>query len=250
MMMFSCQQCKTEFQRSPSRAGKFCSYGCKNLSQTKLSINICKNCGKHFQHKPARLNQFFCSVECFHANGRENRTCITCLKSFQVEKTSRNVRCSRKCQYVDQSNGKIKMHCNGRTGYRTDIGLGLYFKSSLEADFARLLLYWQQPFEYESKTFATDKGAYTPDFYLPLADLFVELKGPEDEGTKFTNMMRRNVGLHHQLDVNIVTFTQNWFHSFLKEAKLWDTIPNLEQRNYKKTAHLIVKHENQATTQN
>ncbi len=51
-----------------------------------------------------------------------------------------------------------------------------------EEQFARLLDYYQVEWEYEPRTFVLEKDeqgnvveAFTPDFYLPQQDLFVEL---------------------------------------------------------------------------
>lgn len=245
-----CQQCARKFLRYPSQQGKFCSYECKNESQKLLKSNICRQCNISFEQKPARLNPFYCSRDCFHAAGRIERICVTCKMVFICKKASPGVRCSRRCQFTDQSNGKIKLHLNGRTGYRSDLGKIDYFKSALEADFARLMNYGAIKFAYEPKTFQTEHGAYTPDFYLPEFDLYVELKGVEISNGKYARMMTKNLAVHPVLKsygVRIITITQREFIAALKYVNLWKIIPNLEQRNYKKTAQLVVKHEDQTT---
>jgi hypothetical protein len=154
------------------------------------------------------------------------------------------LRCGRKCQFIDQSNGTIKIYLNGRTGYRIDLGMAYYYKSSLEADFSRFLNYTGIRFWYEPKTFVTTNGAYTPDFYLPDFDIFFELKGVENTDSDFSKKMNRNLEHHDELalaNVRIMVITQKDFCQFLKAVKLWDQIPNLEQRNYKKTKSLVVK---------
>ena len=56
------------------------------------------------------------------------------------------------------------------------------FAHPIEAEFARILDFYQVRWEYEPRTFALEWGAdgraklsFTPDFYLPDQDLFVEL---------------------------------------------------------------------------
>ncbi|MCA9933209.1 MAG: hypothetical protein H6662_08265 [Ardenticatenaceae bacterium] len=56
------------------------------------------------------------------------------------------------------------------------------FVHPIEAEFARILDYYHIPWEYEPRTFALhwdDEGniteAFSPDFYLPDSDLYVEL---------------------------------------------------------------------------
>lgn len=56
------------------------------------------------------------------------------------------------------------------------------FQHPIEAEFARLLDFYRIPWEYEPTTFpleVDDEGnvveAFTPDFYLPTQDVYVEL---------------------------------------------------------------------------
>jgi hypoxanthine phosphoribosyltransferase len=56
------------------------------------------------------------------------------------------------------------------------------FANDAEREYARLLDFYDIPWEYEPKTFALEEDeegrvreAFTPDFYLPEQDLFVEL---------------------------------------------------------------------------
>ena len=251
---YVCKICNKTFLGFPSRERSYCSRKCQNESKKVAHVGRkCECCGNTFEGKPSDLNAYFCSRECFHKAGREVKTCITCRKQFEIRKSDTHIqRCSRQCQFVDQSNGKIKIHLNGRTGYRTDLGMKDYFKSALEADYARFLEYFGIRYRYEGKTFLTAKGAYTPDFFLPDLNLFVELKGVEDNGKPFEKMMTKNL-LKHQSVLDqagkIITITQKEFITGIKAANLWSVIPNLEQRNYKKTKELAVTYEDQANQQ-
>lgn len=58
----------------------------------------------------------------------------------------------------------------------------LTFSHPIEAEFAQILNYYHIPWEYEPHTFALEQDAtgnvteaFTPDFYLPEQDLYVEL---------------------------------------------------------------------------
>jgi hypothetical protein len=249
----NCKFCKQEFISYKCKNSLFCSTACKNKSQIKLKTKNCLFCTKIYQTKPSRINSFFCSRSCFNNSNREIKECVTCKKFFQNKKSNRHiVRCSRKCQFIDQSNGKIKIHLNGRTGYRTDLGFETYFKSALEADFARFLKFFNIQYEYETKTFITENGAYTPDFFLPELSLFIELKGVENTGKHFEILMTKNLSKKDIIssDVNIITITQKEFIQGLKFAEIWKIIPNLEQRNYKKTKELVFKYEDKNNKNN
>lgn len=249
-----CKLCEKTFLSYPSQQRSYCSKKCQNDSKkVSISQRICEHCGNVFLGKLSDLNAFYCSRECFHKAGREMKTCVTCLTKFEVKKSDGHIqRCSRKCQFIDQSNGKIKIHLNGRTGYRTDLGMRDYFKSSLEADYARFLEYFGIQYSYESKTFLTDNGAYTPDFFLPELNLFVELKGVETTEKSYNKMMTKNLAKQKAVleqGCKIITITQKEFITGIKTANLWSTIPNLEQKNYKKTKGLVVTYEDQTNQQ-
>lgn len=71
-----------------------------------------------------------------------------------------------------------------RGGYRED--LDMYFRSSWEANVARILNNLELAWEYEPKRFYfPDTGdgvlSYCPDFYIPDADIWIEVKGWMDE---------------------------------------------------------------------
>ena len=51
------------------------------------------------------------------------------------------------------------------------------FRSSWEASFAQFLDNINETWVYESKTFELDNETYTPDFYLPNRNLWIEIKG-------------------------------------------------------------------------
>lgn len=73
-----------------------------------------------------------------------------------------------------------------KSGYRKDLGLNL--RSNWEANFARILNAYDTSFEFEPKvfTFPVKRGTkgYTPDFYFPFYDEWVEIKGYLDDKSK------------------------------------------------------------------
>ncbi len=74
----------------------------------------------------------------------------------------------------------MKYH-RGHGGIRED--LGFYVRSSWEANFARILRYEGENFEYESVSFTLSDGkTYTPDFKV--GDVFYEIKGYMTETAK------------------------------------------------------------------
>lgn len=73
-----------------------------------------------------------------------------------------------------------------KSGYRPDLGAN--YRSNWEANFARILNAYELTFEFEPKvfTFPIKRGTkgYTPDFYFPKHDEWVEIKGYLDDKSK------------------------------------------------------------------
>lgn len=212
----SCQNCSKTFLRYPSQRGKFCSYECKNASQKRFKSNTCRRCSTVFTQKPARLNGSYCSWSCFTSD--------------------------------------VVPSTWGRSGYRADLG-SIRFRSSLEADFQRAMNHLGIKAVYEPTTFRVDRYTYTPDFFLPEFDMYVELKGLEAKTNHPHEAdWRKNLDkipiVEAQYRIRVLVVTQKEFISAIKDANLWTAVPNLEQRSYKKTAHLVIKHENQTSSSN
>lgn len=98
---------------------------------------------------------------------------------------------------------------------------GPYFAHPSEAEFARLLDFYQVRWEYEPRTFPLqwDKEghvveAFTPDFYLPDVDLYVELTTLNQRlVTKKNRKLRRLRELYP--NVNIKLFYSKDFQSLM-----------------------------------
>lgn len=214
----NCLFCKKQFETNNDKR-KYCSEHCFNLSQCDRTEVKCELCGK--------INNF--------------------KKSYA--KTARF--CSKLCVYQAQSKGMIKSHVNGRSGYRLDLNEKRYFKSSFEADYNRYCDIINVKTEYEFRTFEIDvngkKKFYTPDFYLPQTDEFIELKGIKLGESKYSKLINSNSEARELLSkqglIKISVLYMNDFYKMLKESDLYLKIPNLEQRNYAITKKLIVKHE-------
>jgi hypothetical protein len=87
----------------------------------------------------------------------------------------------KKMSEVSKNNNVRFSRCRG--GFRSD--LNLYFRSSWEANFARLLNHLHISWGYENKTYSLEDGcySYTPDFILKNG-VHIELKGWFTEKSK------------------------------------------------------------------
>jgi len=86
------------------------------------------------------------------------------------------------------------------------------FAHPLEAEFARLLDYYHIPWEYEPKSFPLEwdaegrvTAAFTPDFYLPDQDLYVELTTLRPQLIRSKNRkLRRLRELYPQVNIRLL----------------------------------------------
>ena len=106
----------------------------------------------------------------------------------------------------------------GITGFRK--GLSHYCRSTLEANFARILAFEGVPYEYEPKVFLLPGGGrWTPDFYLPvpfgeIPAGWVELKGwRKKDGTLPGNATKKIVAFEKLAGSKVFVLVQS--------SKLW-----------------------------
>jgi len=129
--------------------GRFC--GENNPNWKPKIIKICPSCSKEFKIKPylSELKKY-CSNECVGiANRGENNPMFNILpKHF-----------SYGCYYESPLQGKV------------------YLRSSYELKYAKYLDSKNILWMYEMETFDLGGTTYTPDFFLPKTEEFIEIKG-------------------------------------------------------------------------
>ena len=80
-------------------------------------------------------------------------------------------------QAISDVDDGVSVKSRFKNHFRED--LGLKFRSSWEANYARYLNYRGIEWKYEEEYFETLYGKYTPDFYLPREDKYIEVKGKD-----------------------------------------------------------------------
>lgn len=162
----------------------------------------CPTCGKEYAVPPCRAGQTHCSAKCAKADDD--------LIRARVEKRI--------------ANGSYRpevIYSKSKRGVRR----GQYFRSRMEANYAAYLDFVGVKWEYEPKTFwfPVKRGvvSYTPDFYLPDEDKYVETKGWMDPKSK-TKI--RRMAIHHK-DVKLEVVDWKAYKEIAKWSKL---IPNWE----------------------
>lgn len=213
----SCKYCSKEFNVSPCIVargeghGRFCSKPCRGafirkpkqvrekIPKPTKKTNDCKNCGE-------KCIKMFCNESCYHAHRRKTKgssnvtiNCKNCGRERQVLASQYNLGYGRYCNHSCWSQYRAKnenMYSNSKGGKREDLN-NMYFRSSWEANYARVLNYIKdrgeiQSWEYEPETFVfhnIKRGttSYLPDFKITYPDgriEYVEIKGFMDTRSK------------------------------------------------------------------
>lgn len=137
----------------------------------------CIDCNKLITNKSIRCKSCSQKGE-LHSNYIDGRTfrkipCKDCGKILSLSKYIYCKKCSEKL-YSGRNHyqfGKQSKH--GQTiNYK-----GIYMRSSWEGIFANFLDNNNIKWLYESKTFDLGDCTYTPDFYLPETEEYIEIKG-------------------------------------------------------------------------
>ena len=173
-------------------------------------ICIRHDCGKEFVVKPSDP-KLYCSRRCFALvnnigrvlsdvvkakisralTGRKAprqskkipvyRICLNCGREFLVRywrPASRPVKyCGNKCAMaVIGGQPTSPRAARAKAGIRLDIDPSTYFYSRWEANYARILNLNKIKWIHQPKRFRLESQYYTPDFYLPKTNTYIEIK--------------------------------------------------------------------------
>jgi len=107
-----------------------------------------------------------------------------------------------------------------------------HFAHPVEAEFARILDFYGIPWEYEPRTFALSRDhqgnvteAFSPDFYLPEQDLYIELTTMLAHQIRHKNRKVRRLRELYP-DVNVKLFKRSDIRNLLLKFGLED-IPDM-----------------------
>jgi DNA polymerase III alpha subunit len=188
-------------------------------------------------------------------------------KKVQEKLKGRNIHKERMTEeeyldYIEQMSKRMSGKSNpmyGKTtriskrGYREDIKH--YVRSSWEADYARVLNFIGEKYEYEPHTFELTRQdgstiTYTPDFYLVEKDMYVEIKGymRELDAEKI-----RLVVEQYGIELDVIAESEfaelqmaykdlvNWECPRIPLTTNWETIASIEYVNEQMTYDISMK---------
>jgi hypothetical protein len=139
---------------------------CLDCGKT-LSTHKCIRCKKCAKQGPLHPN---------YVDGRssEKYYCIDCGKKINDQTYFFGKKRCLSCSHKGKRNG----HYGKVTSYpKWEKHKNIWMKSSYEIFFAKWCDKNKIKWQYEPKTFDLGKTTYTPDFYLPEIDTYIEVKG-------------------------------------------------------------------------
>jgi hypothetical protein len=170
------RDCDTEFEVSPGNHKRYCSQSCAvtvtNRARGPRSSETRKKISESLKGLPSPIKGTI-------KIARVKRVCkkSDCSKEFFVERWRKVRFCSPKCAMkVVGGRPTSPKASRGKAGTRKDISSKIYFYSRWEANIARLYNHLGITWEYEPKTFDIGEQMYTPDFYIPKENKYVEVK--------------------------------------------------------------------------
>jgi hypothetical protein len=188
----NCLMCNKEIVTEGAK--KYCSLKCRDKSYQIIKTFTCEQCGKQVSGtaKQLRNNRRFCSQECVLAwkrvayKGRIYKKyvkihCDECGKEFErmPSKINKKNFCNKSCRGLYGWKNTLKGKPTLKSCFAmTSKGI-VKFRSRWEAVFVidfldKNNLQWL----YEPETFKLIDGrSYTPDFYLPDTNEWIEIKG-------------------------------------------------------------------------
>ena len=167
------QGCGKEFTVKPSDPKLYCSRRCSALvnnvgrilspvTKAKISKTLT---GRTY---PERQGITYVDIICNNTG---------CGKIFKKQPWERAKYCSNKCAMaVIGGQPTSPRAARAKAGIRPDIDPHIYFYSRWEANYARILNLEKIKWIHQPKRFKLESQHYTPDFYLPKTNTYVEIK--------------------------------------------------------------------------
>lgn len=174
--VYACQRtgCDQTFEAIPADKKRYCSKSCAaTMNNAKRTLSL------ETRNKISRALAGRVYPE--RRKPPVMRACIQCREMFPIKfwrPASRPTRyCSVRCLMQDVGRRPTSPKAaRAKAGIRPDISPDIYFFSRWEANYARVLNYKGIKWVHQPKTFQLESQRYTPDFYLPESNTYVEIK--------------------------------------------------------------------------
>lgn len=201
------------------KRSKHC-HSCENKSR-KMSVSAKLKVSQFQKKKWENLKKHYYCIDCLkkgiktEINYRSKR-CRECFSNIHLRK--RFCKCGKEiAKYNRTGNCGSCAHKGIKSPHLTQWNIqhlpkpywtkyrNTWFRSGWEANFAKLLTFSGYKWRYEFTKFFFDNTSYTPDFYIPEWDLYIEIKGWYSNKNK--RKMRRFKHLFSK--INLIILTEN-----------------------------------------
>lgn len=213
--------CEARFETQPASRKRYCGSSCAARvsnanrylrTETRKKISE-KLKGKRSPFKGMILVPRLSSV-CGNA---------VCGKAFVHERHRSRKFCSRTCAFkVINSRPTSAKASRGKSGIRPDIHPQYYFHSRWEANIARLYSYLGVEWVYEPRTFDLGSRTYTPDFYLPRENTYIEVKNFWNKHSEGRDLLFRMTYPEITLKVILKPEYLQLEHEYARQIPSWE----------------------------
>lgn len=170
------KECRNIFETKPSNPKIFCSQNCSASYNNNLR-------GPHTLEWRRKISEslkkspYHYSIKGKILVPRLIKNCLTCGKKFETPRWQNHKYCNVMCSIKDIGSRRTSPKAaKGKNGIRLDISPDINFYSRWEANFARILNLLNIKWQFQPRTFDLGSQKYTPDFYLPEYNIFIEIK--------------------------------------------------------------------------
>ena len=151
---------------------------------------------------------------------------LKCKKEFLSIPRDNRQFCSARCSIkVIGGRPTSPKAARGKAGIRKDISKTIYFYSRWEANMARLFNFLDFKWIHQPKTFDLKSQTYTPDFYLPEYNSYIEVKNFLNEYSKVRDEKFRKI----YPDIKLILILKKDY--LVLEEKYSRLIENWEYKN-------------------
>lgn len=165
--------CNEFFKAKPYSIRRFCSQKCATIFNNHFRTLSLETRTKIAKTLTGRVSPFRGKI----LVARLKKICLVCQKNFFTPRWQNHIYCSVRCSIHDIGSRRTSPKAaRAKSGIRTNIDPTIYFYSRWEANFARILNLLHIPWQFQAKTFDLKFQKYTPDFYLPAQNMYVEIK--------------------------------------------------------------------------
>lgn len=177
--------CENVFETQLADPKQFCSQSCRTTVHNVKRGPRSEATKRKISESVSRVQKMYAQirikqpvlVDKFGRSFKLVKSCLRCAISFETARWQNHKYCSVQCAMKDiGSRPTSPRAARGKSGIRPDISPSINFYSRWEANFARAMNFLEVDWMFQPKRFDIGGQMYTPDFFLPEFDVWIEIK--------------------------------------------------------------------------